>query len=89
LNQLPSASWVSASQSNAASASPSIPHTDSAIAASTWFHGSQWPPSNHGIRPLGCWTSAIVCALARTSDADSTPSTAGISTETDRSVMPR
>ena len=25
----------------------------SAIAASTWFHGSAWPPGNHGIMPDG------------------------------------
>ena len=23
------------------------------MAASTWFHGSAWPPGNHGIMPLG------------------------------------
>ena len=23
------------------------------MAASTWFHGSAWPPGNHGIMPDG------------------------------------
>ena len=40
------------------------------MAASTWFHGSQWPPSNHGIIPSWRCTAAMARAVARTSDAD-------------------
>ena len=39
------------------------------MADSTWFHGSQWPPSNHGIIPSWRWTAAIDAAVATTSCA--------------------
>ena len=34
------------------------------MAASTWFHGSQWPPSNHGIMPSARCTAAMAWPVA-------------------------
>ena len=39
------------------------------MAASTWFHGSAWPPGNHGIMPLGSCQSAMASTVAGTSAA--------------------
>ena len=43
------------------------------MAASTWFHGSAWPPGNHGIMPVGSCQSAMAstvgCSSAAVSDA--------------------
>ena len=39
----------------------------SAMAASTWFHGSQWPPGNHGIMPSGRCRATMDWAVASTS----------------------
>ena len=56
-----------------ARASSCRPPTSSAIAASTRFHGSVWPPGVHGMLPSGSWIAAIastVCAqLAGGDDA--------------------
>src|ERR1700735_1181170 len=41
------------------------PHALSAIAHSTWSHGSTWP-SGQGIAPSGRWTAAIERAVCRT-----------------------
>src|SRR5262245_5189864 len=48
------------------------------MAASTWFHGSAWPPGNHWIMPLGSCRSAMASTVARTSVADRIPSTSGM-----------
>ena len=50
---------------------------NSAIAVSTWFHGSQWPPGNHGIMPLGCCSATIDAAVVTTSSAVITPGRSG------------
>ena len=34
------------------------------MAASTWFHGSPWPPGNQGIIPSGSCTAAIESTVA-------------------------
>ena len=59
----PSARWVFLHQSNAARAGSRRPATVSAIAFSTWSHGSVWPPSDHGMAPEGSWIPAIDCAV--------------------------
>ena len=33
------------------------------MAASTWFHGSAWPPGNHGIMPSGSCHSAMASTV--------------------------
>src|SRR3954469_23246272 len=43
------------------------------MAASTWFHGSAWPPGNHGIIPEGSCHSAIAPAVRRSSSALTIP----------------
>src|SRR3954447_5264968 len=35
----------------------------SAMAASTWFHGSAWPPGNQGIMPLGSCQDAMASTV--------------------------
>jgi hypothetical protein len=50
------------------------PATSSAIAVSTWFHGSQCPPTNHGIIPVSSCRFAMASALWCTSSPLSTPS---------------
>ena len=47
------------------------------MAASTWFHGSQWPPSNHGIMPSWRCTSAMAWPVASTSELERMPGTSG------------
>ena len=47
------------------------------MAASTWFHGSQWPPTNHGIIPSRRCTSAMAWPVASTSELDRMPGTSG------------
>src|SRR3954447_18078610 len=43
------------------------------MAASTWFHGSAWPPGNHGTIPEGSCHSAMAPAVRRSSSALTTP----------------
>ena len=45
------ARWVERSQSKPRSASARRPPSMSAMSASVWFHGSAWPPGNHGTMP--------------------------------------
>src|SRR4051794_30852106 len=47
------------------------------MAVSTWFHGSQWPPGNHGIIPVSSCSEAIHSAVWTTSSAEIPPSTSG------------
>ena len=75
----PSARWVVRHQSNAARAGSSSPAAVSAIAFSTWSHGSVWPPSNHGMAPEGSCVAAIDCAVWRHCAGVSTPGTPGTS----------
>src|SRR4051812_827839 len=49
------------------------------MAASTWFHGSAWPPGNQGTMPLASWILAIVSTVLETSSASRTPGTSGSS----------
>ena len=35
------------------------------MAASTWFHGSAWPPGNHGTMPEGSCHSAMASTVRR------------------------
>src|SRR5438309_11980230 len=51
-----------------------------AMAASTWFHASAWPPGNHGIRPSASCTSAMATTVDATSSASMMPGTSGSST---------
>jgi len=51
-----------------------------AIAASVWFQGSAWPPSNHGIIPLGSWRAAMALAVIANSSAVMTPGISGSNT---------
>src|ERR1700712_3553642 len=53
------------------------PPSARAMAASTWFHGSAWPPGYHGTMPLGSCHSAMPSTVACTSAAVMTPSTSG------------
>ncbi len=45
------------------------------MAASTWFHGSAWPPGNQGIIPEGSCHSAMPSTVACRSVADTRPGT--------------
>ena len=65
--------------SNAARAGSSRPAAVSAIAFSTWSHGSVWPPSNHGIAPEGSCVAAIDSAVWRHCAGVRTPGTPGTS----------
>src|SRR5437763_1353268 len=47
------------------------------MAASTWFHGSEWPPGNQGIMPSGNWISAMASTVVATSAASRMPGTSG------------
>src|SRR5687768_5851269 len=40
-----------------------------------WFHGSAWPPGNHGIMPVGSCHSAMPSTVAWRSDAETRPGT--------------
>ena len=51
IGQEPSRRWVRRTQAQARSAASYRPATSSAIAASTWFQTSVWPPTVHGIAP--------------------------------------
>src|SRR5438067_350091 len=51
-----------------------------AMAASTWFHASAWPPGNHGISPSASCTSAMASTVVATSSASMMPGTSGSST---------
>src|ERR1700742_4658126 len=75
----PSARWVVRHQSNAARAGSSSPAAVSAIAFSTWSHGSVWPPSNHGMAPEDSWVAAIDCGVWRHCAGVNTPGTPGTS----------
>ena len=55
------------------------PATVSAIAFSTWSHGSVCPPSNHGSAPVDSWVAAIDSAVCRHCSGVRTPGTPGIS----------
>src|SRR4051812_29717271 len=50
------------------------------MAASTWFHGSEWPPGNQGIMPSANWTSAMRSTVVATSSASRIPGISGSST---------
>src|SRR2546423_1401945 len=50
------------------------------MAASTWFHGSAWPPGNHGIMPSASCHPAMVSTVAATSSAPRMPVTSGSGT---------
>ena len=63
----PSARWVCATHLHARSTSSSRPATSRAIAASTWFHRSAWPPEIHGIAPSCSCTAAMAAPDAVTS----------------------
>ena len=58
------------------------------MADSTWFHGSQWPPGNHGIMPDGNCNDARCSAVARTSSADTTPGRSGTALTPNPAVPP-
>src|SRR4051794_7785059 len=47
------------------------------MAASTWFHGSAWPPGNQGIMPSASWISAMRSTVATTSSASRIPGISG------------
>src|SRR3954447_21833042 len=47
------------------------------MAVSTWFHGSQCPPGNHGIMPVSSCSEAIHSAVWTTSSEEIAPSTSG------------
>src|SRR5689334_12857167 len=49
----------------------------SAIAASTRFHGSVWPPGTHGMLPSGCCTVAIASTVSVISSRVRMPATSG------------
>src|SRR3954469_21317178 len=49
-----------------------------AMAASTWFHGSAWPPGYHGTMPEGSCHSAMQSTVAATCSGVISPSTPGI-----------
>ena len=56
---------VARHQSNAARAGSSSPAAVSAIAFSTWSHGSVCPPSDHGMAPDDSCVAAIDSAVCR------------------------
>src|SRR3954470_12052745 len=60
---------MSASQRSAGRVAACRPATTGATSLSIWFHGSQCPPGNHGIIPVGSCSEAIHSAVARTSAA--------------------
>ena len=64
---------------SAARAGSSSPAAVSAIAFSTWSHGSVWPPSNHGMAPEDSWVAAIDSAVWRHCAGVNTPGTPGTS----------
>ena len=47
------------------------------MAASTWFHGSAWPPGNHGIIPFGSCHSAMASIVSWSWSEVTRPSTRG------------
>ena len=47
------------------------------MAASTWFHGSAWPPGNQGIMPDGSCHSAMASTVSASCAALTTPATSG------------
>src|SRR3954463_14581760 len=49
----------------------------SAMAASTWFHGSAWPPGNQGIMPLGSCHDAMASTVSVSCWAVRMPGTSG------------
>ena len=57
--QEPSRRWVRRTQAQARSTASCRPATSSAIAASTWFQTSVWPPTVQGIAPSRSWTASI------------------------------
>src|SRR5690242_4107908 len=60
----------------------------SAIAASTRFHGSVWPPGTHGMLPSGCWTDAIASTVCATSSPVMIPATSGSFTSAKAALPP-
>src|SRR4051812_32754107 len=62
----PSARCVARAQAHARSTASSRPATRRAIAASTWFQTSVWPPTVHGTAPSGSCTEAIAVPDAAT-----------------------
>src|SRR3954466_15129860 len=68
-----------ASHSYARSASANRFPTSSAIAASTKFQGSVWPPGTHGMFPSGCCTHAIPSIVCAISSGVMMPGTSGSS----------
>src|SRR5215469_16045910 len=80
----PSARWALRHQSKAARAGSNNPATVSAMAFSTWSHGSVWPPSNHGMAPDDSWVAAIDCAVCRHCAGVNTPGTPGSSGDSNR-----
>ena len=77
----PSARWTVGTQAYARSAAATSPAASSAIAASTWFQTSVWPPGTHGIAPEGSCAATMLAAVALTSGAVRTPSSAGTSAD--------
>src|SRR3954470_17724549 len=63
----PSARCVARAQAHARSTASSRPATRRAIAASTWFQTSVWPPAVQGTAPSGSCTDAIAAPDAATS----------------------
>src|SRR6476646_7902357 len=55
----PSCRWVRRTHCHARRAASWRPATRSAIAASTWFHTSVWPPTVHGTAPSRSWTASM------------------------------
>src|SRR5687768_11302774 len=80
----PSWRWTVGTQAYARSAASTSPAATSAIAASTWFQTSVWPPGTQGIAPEGSCTATMLAAVALTSCAVSTPARAGTSADIDR-----
>src|SRR5215218_3989371 len=75
----PSRRWVRRTHCQARSAASSRPARSSAIADSTWFQTSVWPPTVHGTAPSGSWTASIArpdcvtCEPVRSSGAIAAP----------------
>ena len=63
----PSGRWTVGTQAYARSAADTSPAASSAIAASTWFQTSVWPPGTHGIAPEGSCAATMLAAVALTS----------------------
>ena len=77
IGQEPSARCWRRHQSKARRAGSIRPAAVSAIAHSTWSHGSVCPPCDHGISPDGSCSAAIDSAVCRHCSGDRTPGTPG------------